>query len=363
MTVVSQSFAAQDDTARAADFTPNLHYLRGLAALGVFVFHAGVHYQLAYGDETYARLFPNTYGFLGVSLFFVMSGYLMSGLVQKRDPVDFLFRRIVRIFPLLIILTLVTIHFRPLQSADYNFLSLFMAPVGKTNYPLRVEWTLVNEMFFYLVLFGAAAFGAARFILIIAVVWLAAVGVNLFAEWSTGVIIGEATLRQLPLMPENIGLLAGSFVPLLVSLRLPVPLFATIFIACMIGMQFELGHNTYWLVAVAGCTSLVAAAIQSHDVLPSWGEPIFRKLGDWSYAIYLIHVPIMTIILRPASMENDSSTFVIWVIVVLAAAAMVGEVDRTIHRASKNIRSGSAWVTFLVAGYLAAYAIISFSYT
>ncbi|KAF0692243.1 hypothetical protein As57867_010888, partial [Aphanomyces stellatus] len=74
-------------------YRPDIDGLRALAVIPVVIFHA------------YPELLPG--GFIGVDIFFVISGYLISSILFKEHSdasftyVDFYSRRIRRIFPAL----------------------------------------------------------------------------------------------------------------------------------------------------------------------------------------------------------------------------------------------------------------------
>jgi peptidoglycan/LPS O-acetylase OafA/YrhL len=83
---------------------PVLDGVRGLAILGVLLFHFVVptHPQ---GSIDAAITWLFTYGALGVDLFFVLSGFLITGILydSRTDPAyfrNFYMRRLLRIFPL-----------------------------------------------------------------------------------------------------------------------------------------------------------------------------------------------------------------------------------------------------------------------
>ncbi|WP_394782014.1 acyltransferase family protein [Undibacterium sp.] len=77
-----------------------LEYARGIAALWVFMFHITSMFGLSSPFlQTIAR-----YGYQGVALFFVISGYCMFAAAEKtvasnHKPSQFLMRRIIRVFP------------------------------------------------------------------------------------------------------------------------------------------------------------------------------------------------------------------------------------------------------------------------
>jgi len=145
----------------------NIQVLRGLAALAVVFYH------------TDFRIFKDVHtDFQGVSIFFVISGFIMTYILQK-DTNQFMLRRIVRIVPLYWIMTItkyvvtllmLIIHLKihgNLSSLFYSevlnsntfwvilnsFLFLpYMDSVGNLLPYLGVGWTLNLEMFFYLLL-------------------------------------------------------------------------------------------------------------------------------------------------------------------------------------------------------------------
>jgi peptidoglycan/LPS O-acetylase OafA/YrhL len=92
---LSRSRDVQEATVHAAAYRPDIDGLRAVAVLFVLVFHAS----------------PNSLrgGFIGVDIFFVISGYLISSILFRSlqtgqfSYVDFYARRIRRIFPALVL--------------------------------------------------------------------------------------------------------------------------------------------------------------------------------------------------------------------------------------------------------------------
>jgi exopolysaccharide production protein ExoZ len=135
----------------------NLQVLRGLAALGVvfyhtaFTFNGGVHTE-----------------FQGVSVFFVISGFIMT-YITREDTNNFLVQRLIRIVPLYWLCTLpaVAMWFKGNPSAwtDGSIAnigkSLLFIPyqdgIGNVQPLLGVGWTLNLEMFFYAIFASSLA--------------------------------------------------------------------------------------------------------------------------------------------------------------------------------------------------------------
>jgi len=89
---------------RLGGHLPALDGVRGLAILMVLLYHFIAQTPATSRLEA-AVIWPLTYGFLGVDLFFVLSGFLITGILyeSRGDPRyfrNFYMRRVLRIFPL-----------------------------------------------------------------------------------------------------------------------------------------------------------------------------------------------------------------------------------------------------------------------
>lgn len=147
----------------AGKYIAGLHGLRALATLGVVFYH----------------MFPQTVkgGFLGVSLFFVLSGYLMAVTSRRAwkqgrfSPVTFYRNRVVRIYPPLLLMVCATAFFALFFAPDTLRgirSELFSILIGGNNWwqigqhadyfsnitgtsPFTHLWSLAIEMQYYLV--------------------------------------------------------------------------------------------------------------------------------------------------------------------------------------------------------------------
>jgi exopolysaccharide production protein ExoZ len=127
----------------------NLQILRGLAALGVVLYHT--NFQFVPGVHTDLQ---------GVSIFFVVSGFIMC-FITRADSDRFLAKRFIRIVPMYWLFTLLMFFLHrqspsavnPPAMADLPRSLLFLP--SEQSPVLGVGWTLNFEIYFYLV-FGAA---------------------------------------------------------------------------------------------------------------------------------------------------------------------------------------------------------------
>lgn len=135
-----------------------IQLLRGLAATAVVVHHA-----LEQSNGAIGRFSPDwltTVGAAGVDIFFVISGFVMFyvSFGPGRSPPtagDFLFRRATRIYPFywlccIAMLIISAMGFLASHRYDANTIltSLALLPGRKI---IGVSWTLVFEIYFYLI--------------------------------------------------------------------------------------------------------------------------------------------------------------------------------------------------------------------
>ncbi|MDW2594430.1 acyltransferase family protein [Citrobacter braakii] len=139
-------------------FRGDIEGLRAYAVIFVLLFHAG----LAFSG-----------GFIGVDIFFVISGFLITGNLLKRDIhlLDFYKKRIIRLYPALCITVLLTLtaafllldpqlFIETAKSAIYTILSVsnfyfaydggYFATASNLK-PLLHTWSLGVEQQFYLI--------------------------------------------------------------------------------------------------------------------------------------------------------------------------------------------------------------------
>jgi peptidoglycan/LPS O-acetylase OafA/YrhL len=169
---------------------PQLDALRGIAILLVIAHNATLHY----GTTSYLHpLFDR--GWMGVDLFFVLSGFLISGiLLDTRETPNyfknFYARRVLRIWPLYYCLLALMFVVLPRVSASQGvaifaksspwwayplFMQNFLLPLSTDAAgPLGVTWSLAIEEQFYLVWPIIVRFLSRRQVALLAIVEIAA---------------------------------------------------------------------------------------------------------------------------------------------------------------------------------------------
>lgn len=312
----------------------SIQYLRGLAAMLVLASHA-LLYPLTGPHLGYSRL-----GWLGVILFFVISGFIMVVVTGEGrfSPLDFLRRRFIRIVPmywgatlLAAALALVAPHLFKTTVYDTGQLVLsllfvpFYNPVSGGIHPLyKLGWTLNYEVFFY-VCFALLAFlgaGARVVWLTIAFTTLAVIGAVFAPQpaipqfytsfmplaFCAGAWLGLATLRgRIGALPQK-----GIYAALIIGLA-----------ALVEGFAFDRGivEDGFAFVGfVIFASALVLLAVRFEPVLPRIAP--LERIGDASYSIYLVHIYEVAILAGIAFKLLDPAN--LWADYFVAAVSIVG---------------------------------------
>ncbi|MDB5850010.1 MAG: hypothetical protein JWP29_3762 [Rhodoferax sp.] len=286
-----------------------LQAARGGAALLVLMFHLRPLIAGAPAIAPSAVLW--TYGFCGVDIFFVISGFVVARSLQSLAPTAhvgglFVAKRLLRIFsgywPALALTVVVTMwlpgneNFPPMAKM---WDSLFLLSPSLFDHWLGTAWSLSYELYFYgclAVLFFAVRWGTFYQRLVFAMAVLLVVNAACYVVDREMVETGHQPMRHW-FAGFGIEFLAGSCLAELLKHR-PViskkliPVFA---IFGLLGLL--MGTSSYHFANVevlrAGSYGLfglgvvlIALTLDSHALrAPAW----LVKLGDSSFSLYLLH--------------------------------------------------------------------------
>ncbi|MEX1295708.1 MAG: SGNH hydrolase domain-containing protein [Candidatus Limnocylindrales bacterium] len=343
------------DTEETADegksyFRKDVEGLRAVAILAVLLFHVGVPY------------FDG--GFVGVDVFYVISGFLITGLLLREgersgkvDLLRFYARRMRRLLPaalLVIVVTLVlsALIVSPLRlteiagdaAASALYVANFRFAFEATDYlatlaqsPFLHFWSLGVEEQFYLfwplILLAAVRFlpgrllGLFMLVLAIASFALSFVWTSTMPEWAffspltrawelaAGALIAVGLLR----FPQRVPRIAGS-IAVVVGLLL---IAASVLMGGILG-ELDLGNDDLVnalfastespfpgvaaLLPVLGAVLVIMGGSHSRTLVGRFvlGNPVSRYIGRISYSLYLWHWPIL--ILVPIALGVDDLT-------------------------------------------------------
>lgn len=338
-------------------YRPELQGLRGIAILLVVLAHAG------------APGFSG--GFVGVDMFFVLSGYLITGILLREYRatahirlLPFLARRLKRLLPALLVMLTLTLLLAAALLSSYEF-SEQTASVGyaaswssnlyfaftEVDYFAELRhrdlylhtWSLGIEEQFYLawplLLLATAALARRRgwpappFLALLG--FLAAGSLLLSFYWSY-----HAHELAFYLMPSRIWEFSlGALVAVLEQRRLMPTAssagrsrasanaaFATGIIAVLFSSVLLQADSVYpgaWALIPACGTALLIAACGKPTALPAraLSHPWLTWLGDRSYSLYLWHWPLLMLGFALGLQGNPSATTALVLLSVLFSMA------------------------------------------
>jgi len=308
-------------------YRPEIDGLRALAVVPVILFHAGL------------EVFRG--GFVGVDIFFVISGYLITKILieeienKRFSIVNFYERRARRILPALFFVMLVCIPFAwmwmlPSQLKDFSqslvAVSLFVSNIlfwRETGYfaaaseekPLLHTWSLAVEEQYYVLfpvfLILAWRFGKNRVFWMIVV--MAAISL-LLSEWGWR----YSATANFFLAPTRVWeLFAGSIAAFIVHKHgiQNSNILSVIGLTAIIFSIFFYDETTpfpsvYALVPVLGVVLLVLYAGKETLAAKLLSTKGFVGIGLISYSAYLWHQPLFAFA-RIRSMENPATLFML----------------------------------------------------
>ncbi len=341
-------------------YNENLQYIRAIAAISVMLYHAA-HYVRAHLGAGFYDIFHHVMGLYGVAIFFALSGYLMVELSSRQNPTNFLTARIIRIYPALMLATIFAVFSDPFRVGErFEWISVTLIPAGHISYALNVEWTLVHEMFFYMIVFCFIYLNIQKLLPFFGFFWI----VVLIARYGNAMPrIGQANISEIFYLTANAGFSAGLVIPTLI-MRIPrIPLVLVLFFFISIPVTFWMPAYYARITSGIGSAFLVAAALQnSIPIFRGKTARVFKNLGDWSYAMYLIHVPMILLIVRHVPVKAwPEATYLLSVLASILASIALGKVDIKIHHYARNAVRGMDTVLLnrRIGAFVLAYIALS----
>ena len=352
----------------------SLTSLRWWAALGVFVFHIRNLVPLPGPVSDLAR-----FGNFGVAFFFVLSGFVLTWSWRRNVGVGtFYWRRFARIYPLHLIALLVALpvfySFTPnpahgwVKPVDFAIIVLsFVLLQGWSRDPVIMfsgnpaAWTLTVEAFFYalhpLIMRGVQLLSsrAAR---------LAAGGVLLASVIARIAIVADPTSGfaslPWPVLRVNefiIGMCLAWAIRTGWRPRIPVWLPVVLLGAYMVGpivvdrftnttvISQALGLFTSEIMVALFALLICASAIADIEGRTRIGRStILVRLGEWSFAFYLIHATLIYIALGFVGHQRGI-VGIVWIVGLLAVSigcawALHVVVERPVERGLRTWQNG-----------------------
>lgn len=296
----------------------SLQSSRAIAAMMVVLYHLGGTIASGFGINSFAT--PFSFGYAGVPFFFVLSGFIIffahqNDIFKPDRFASYIKKRLLRIYPTYWIVFLAVFLFAIASSVVKNaapqvpldsivlLKALLLIPqdpkiVGGTGAPvIAVAWTLQYEMFFYLFF---ACLILSRWLSIVVVCALAYICISNTMEVSDSSFIFSFLSKYMVLFLMG---MAVAFIHKSKNLIVKKPqrytsigllIFLSVVLSDLTGIDMAQRTLFYGVAS----SLIIFGLVRSEDKGPISGGGLMQRLGDSSYALYLIHYPMIGILCK-----------------------------------------------------------------
>ena len=279
----------------------NIQMLRAVAAIFVVLHHALPHYRVMGGSLEFVTT-SLEWGFLGVDIFFVISGFIMAYTTFNKERTfssakTFFKHRLFRIYlgywAFFMVMAIMLYMTNPQKLFNLDILgSFFLMNSNMFELVLPISWSLSYELYFYFLFIFTFFFSVKQLNILMPLVMLVILAISIYSYFEVSFV--ESFFYSPFLLEFFAGVLLYIYRDYILKLwMLP---FVTILamVAYGYGIEYEL-KNGIFRIATFGVGALlvvmIALIVEQHKIY-SAGK-LLQSLGDSSYTLYLSHLIII----------------------------------------------------------------------
>jgi len=323
-----------------------LDVLRFSAAVSVVLYH--LTYRRIDGKSLFENIDEITrFGYLGVNLFFMISGFVILWTAIGRTPTQFVISRFSRLYPIFwVSIAITVIGLTLLAGKHFNTSSILINMTMVANYfdqPFidDVYWTLQVELKFYFLIFILLVFKQIRNIDYYLISWticgvaayfIPAIGSFVIHPYGPYFISG-ATLFQIWSDRITIKRL------LLLITCLAMSIIETLDVIHNYIFESSMFYAIVSIIIVCGIYLLMTAIALGHVRIGD--RPLLFRLAMMTYPLYLLHSALGKAIFDTMNTNIDKfvSLAIVITILILFCDILERYVDRPLYRISNTILS------------------------
>lgn len=322
--------------------------LRFLAAFAVMLYH--YIFSSAGAESLHSFRIPELvpfakYGYLGVQLFFMISGFVISNSVRASGLAQFVASRAARLYPAFWVCCTITFVVTYLCGGGEFVVSTRQFLVNLTMFsgfvrvpPIdAVYWTLFIEIHFYVLMSFILAFRMGDRLQMMVIVWLVAQGASK--------LLGLETIDRVLLGPHTPYFLGGilfSIVKQDGASRMRILLIILTWVWALMSAfdaipfaeaQYHVAFSQWIVAGVLSVFFVVFLAI-SMGTNPIFLSPRVAVLGAVSYPLYLLHANVGIILLSKLSSVRHPEIVVSFTVAAMVVASWL------VHRGVERVLQG-----------------------
>jgi len=327
----------------------NIQMLRAFAAMVVVMHHLLPHYQ-AMGGDLYIIKSISEWGFIGVDIFFVISGFIMAYTTfnKKRGLKSakiFIKHRLFRIYlgylPFFFVMLIALYYTNTLKLDKLDIIgSLLLINADMFKLVLPVSWSLSYELYFYILFLFTLFFSVKRlYILIPSFILIIAILVMMV---SLDLGVSDSFFYSPFLLEFFAGVLLYMFREALMRYWM-IPIVVVIaIVAYGYGITHESKNGLYRVFSFGtGALSIVLLVLLLERKRIYRANRFLEQLGDASYTIYLSHLILIQIFYVSGlrgffTSENYIIPLIGWIvmisIVILFSMVYYKKIERPIYQ-------------------------------
>lgn len=301
---------------KISDTLHNIQVLRAIAAILVVLHHAFPHYQAMGTPLPWIEHISN-WGFMGVDIFFVISGFIMAYTTFDKprgikSAKTFFKHRLLRIYlgylPFFFAMLLVIKHYNPQKLDTLDLVGSFSL-LNPNMYQLILpsSWSLTFELYFYLLFLITFLFRKKQLYKVVPLFIVGLFTLVLFSSYSS--FMAVSFFYSSFLLEFFLGVLLYMYRDYFMSTGVLIFAIILMLITFYYGVQYETKNGLLRILTFGtGSFLLVLSMLILEHKNMYKGSRLLEPLGNASYTLYLSHLIFLELFYFTGIREKFEST-------------------------------------------------------